>query len=102
MVGSRNDVALCLLQIDMMKGLAIVSVIVIHSVLNNQVLTYSLAGLYIWQAVPVFIVILGLNASMSFRRKGYTSLRDLYSKSYVINRFERIVFPTLLIFAFCC
>jgi peptidoglycan/LPS O-acetylase OafA/YrhL len=87
-----------LLQIDIMKGLAIVSVIVLHSVLNQQVLMHTFSALFIWQAVPVFIVILALNASMSFRRKGYTSLRELYSKSYVMNRFERLVFPTLLIF----
>jgi hypothetical protein len=81
-----------------MKGLAIVSVIVLHSVVNLQVIIHTFAALYIWQAVPVFVVILALNASMSFRRKGSTSLRDLYSKSYLMNRFERIVFPTLLIF----
>ena len=87
-----------LLQIDLLKGMAIISVIILHSLPFTQLRMYSFSLFYVWQALPIFFVILALNSASSFRRKGITDLRALYSTKYLINRLERLVYPFMLIF----
>jgi peptidoglycan/LPS O-acetylase OafA/YrhL len=83
-------------QIDVIKGFAIISVIILHSVDEKALLkTYSV--LHIWQAVPLFMVLMGLNAGMSvFNKKPLLS--ELYTTAYFQKKFERIVVPFLLVF----
>ncbi len=83
-------------QIDVIKGFAIISVIILHSVDEKELLnTYSV--LHIWQAVPLFMVLMGLNAGMSvFNKKPQFS--ELYTKTYFKKKFERIIIPFLIIF----
>lgn len=85
-----------LVQIDLLKGLAIISVVATHTFAVSQMVT-GYANLYLWQAIPLFIIIMAFNAGNSFTRRGDTTLRGLFSLSYFARRFDRIVYPVLLI-----
>ncbi|PKL66553.1 MAG: hypothetical protein CVV28_10440 [Methanobacteriales archaeon HGW-Methanobacteriales-1] len=84
-------------QLDILKGLAIISVIILHTIpiylIKTPIIVFS-----ILTAVPVFFFIMGLNSSMSFRRKNYFELDQLYSKSYFKGRFKRLIVPFIIIF----
>ena len=83
-------------QINVIKGFAIISVVILHSI-NEKVLLNSYSILHIWQAVPLFMVVMGLNAGMSvFNKKPEFS--ELYTKTYFKNKFDRIIIPFLFIF----
>ena len=84
-----------LLQIDLIKGLAIISVIITHS-LPAFMLIRGFTNFYVWEAVPIFIVLMGVNAGMSFKRRGFSAFKISVLKPYFISRFERIVFPFAL------
>jgi peptidoglycan/LPS O-acetylase OafA/YrhL len=84
--------------IDLVKGLAIVSVICLHT-FSTSTLENIGAILYIWQAVPVFVFLLGFNAASSMRRRGARTLRELYRREYLVGRFDRIYVPFLVAFA---
>jgi peptidoglycan/LPS O-acetylase OafA/YrhL len=79
-------------QIDLLKGLAIVAVLVLHG-LPIRVLRDSWEGLHVRQAVPVFVVLMGMNSAASFTKRGWTGLRDLYLRGYLADRARRIVVP---------
>lgn len=86
-----------LTQIDLLKSFSIISVIILHTVSQNF-LKNTYAIFYIWQAVPIFIILLGLNSASSFKRNKYKTIAELYSKVYFINRFKRIILPFIFIF----
>lgn len=81
-------------QIDVMKGLAIVSVIILHS-LTRKTLEHSLAVFHIWQAVPVFLVLMGLNLGLSLKP---TPISEIYTKSYFSKKATRILIPFGMVF----
>ncbi len=80
-----------------MKGLAIASVICLHT-LTPRTLGEIGAHFHIWQAVPVFLFLLGLNGASSLRRHGGRGLRELYSRDYLSGRVDRIAVPFLAAF----
>ncbi len=82
--------------IDIIKGLAIIAVILIHS-LSEEVLLAILSPLYIWQAVPVFMLLAGYNTAASFQRRGYASLNQFYNMSFLYSKVERLLYPFLFI-----
>ena len=83
-------------QIDVLKGLAVLSVVLTHSV-SAAVLVRSWAVLHIWQAVPLFVVVLGANASMSFDRRLQRGAPRLFTREYVTTRALRILGPFALV-----
>ncbi|MGB9979489.1 acyltransferase family protein [Methanobacterium sp.] len=83
------------LQIDILKALAIISVIVIHSIPPNMV-KHPLSIFVIYQAVPIFFVLMAVNAVMSFKRHNYNVLSRIYP-NYLKNRFERVVYPLIIV-----
>jgi peptidoglycan/LPS O-acetylase OafA/YrhL len=85
-------------QIDLLKGLAIIAVIMLHA-LPAATLFAVAAPLHLGQAVPVFAVLMGLNAHASNVRRGGQRLRQLYTRAYAIGRVERLYAPFLIIFA---
>lgn len=87
-----------LAQIDLLKGLAIIAVLCLHG-LPVAALTDGATVFYIGQAVPVFIVLMGLNATTSMWRHGHDALRRLYSRRYVLSRIDRLYVPYLFIVA---
>ena len=85
-------------QIDILKGLAIIAVLLLHSLLREQLMA-SYAVFHIWQAVPVFMVLMGLNLGMSYGSKTL-HFNQLYTPHYFQKKALRIVFPLLLIYLF--
>jgi len=79
-------------QIDHVKGIAIVSVLVLHTWPIGLLLAAG-AVLHIWQAVPVFMVLLGLNSTMSFRKHQAYTLSQVYAPVLLRARTIRIVVP---------
>jgi peptidoglycan/LPS O-acetylase OafA/YrhL len=71
------------LQVDLLKAIAIVSVILIHTV-SSAVLTNRWAAFHFWQAVPVFVVLMGLNATQSAQRRG------VHWRRYYSTRLRRL------------
>ncbi|WP_276495889.1 acyltransferase family protein [Pontibacter litorisediminis] len=83
-------------QIDVVKGLAIVAVLLLHS-LTRAELEKSYAIYHIWQAVPLFLVVMGLNLGLSTRHKTQ-HLQQLYTRKYFTKKAARIFVPFILIF----
>ena len=85
-------------QIDVLKGMAIIAVIALHS-LTKPELVQSFAIFHIWQAVPVFMIIMGLNLGIG-SKPVKTPLSALYNKAYFTKKATRILLPFLIIFVF--
>jgi peptidoglycan/LPS O-acetylase OafA/YrhL len=79
-------------QIDMLKGVAIVGVMVQHA-FSSRFLQLSWDTLYAGQAVPIFFVLMGLNAIRSADRSGVRTLSGCYSRRYLRGRLDRLVVP---------
>lgn len=81
-----------LAQIDLLKGVAIVAVLALHGLSGGE-LVDSWAVLHVGQAVPVFFVIMGMNAASSLARRGDASLGALYTRGYLAGRAQRLLLP---------
>ncbi len=81
------------LQIDILKALAIISVIILH-ILPSNIVKNPIFIFTIGQAVPIFFVLMATNAFMSFKRRRYGSL--LHS-TYLKTRFKRVIYPLIII-----
>lgn len=86
-------------QIDYLKGFAIISVILIHSMTANQ-MNFIGGTYYIVQAVPIFLVLVGYNTIHCYLNKGIANLGSCYAKSYLVKRFKRILVPFIYIWIF--
>ena len=88
------------LQIDIIKGIAIIGVIIFHTLPENLPGNLLITSLSIFSVlgVPIFFTIMGLNAAMSFKRRGYETLSQMYNKKYIKSRFERLFYPFFVIF----
>ncbi|MBY8980977.1 MAG: acyltransferase family protein [Candidatus Lokiarchaeota archaeon] len=85
-------------QIDFLKAVMIFLVIFDHYVywdIKRQI------GAALWEriSIPVFLVVLGLNMGLSFKRQGLTTLKQLYSWSYFKKKILRYVVPFLILYA---
>lgn len=85
-----------LLQIDLLKGLAIIFVLIFHT-LPRETLDDIYFDFHIRQAVPIFMLLLGLNMGMSIARR-YSKSKKFNFREYIGGRFWRIVFPFILLF----
>lgn len=70
--------------IDILKGLAIISVILIHSWDKSFLLQIG-APYHIWQAVPIFIILAAYNNINSYNKHNKIT--------FIIRRFNRLVWP---------
>lgn len=82
-------------QVDLLKAAAIIFVLIDHGFPWEM---REGLGIFLWQrmSIPLFMVILGFNAGISFKRKGNSTLKSLYSWNYFKNRFWRYIFPYLV------
>jgi peptidoglycan/LPS O-acetylase OafA/YrhL len=91
--GDRSDA------IDILKALAIVAVLVQHTVPGHALADVG-RNLWIRPAVPIFFILLGVNLAGSLLRHGgpetRASLVDYYRR-----RLDRILVPVLVAAAFC-
>ena len=85
-------------QIDFLKAVMIFLVIFDHFVywdIKREI------GAALWEriSIPVFLVIMGLNMGLSFKREGATTLKQLYSWSYLKKKILRYLVPFLILYA---
>lgn len=80
-------------KIDYLKGISIISVILIHSV-PKRALNLSLAQLHIWNAVPIFIILMSFTTYISLSK----CYPNVYTKNFFIKRFKRIILPLIPVF----
>lgn len=84
--------------IDVMKGLAIIFVILIHS-FNDETLHNIGAPFYILQAVPLFLIISGYNQTQSYNRHSIESLTDFYRLAFLWKKLYRLLPIALIVYA---
>src|SRR4051812_17940123 len=83
-----------LVEIDVLKGVAIVAVLVQHGLPTAGLHTIA-AGLWINQAVPVFFILMGFNAARAHARRD----RPLPVGEYWRGRLRRLGIPFAAAFA---
>lgn len=86
------------IEIDLVKTVAIISVIILHSVSIAVILGTGMIY-YVWQAIPLFIICSGLTWYLAFAKHAST-LHDAYSLRYFKGKIGRFVAPFLVIFVF--
>jgi peptidoglycan/LPS O-acetylase OafA/YrhL len=84
-----------ILQIDLLKALAIVSVIIMHTFPVEMLLAVG-APYTLWHAVPLFILIAGYTGAYGFRRRNAASIRECYDTGLIFRRYSRLLTPYLL------
>jgi peptidoglycan/LPS O-acetylase OafA/YrhL len=84
-------------QVDAMKAVMIFLVVFDHTV---PWIIKDKLGYVLWEriSIPMFMVIMGFNMALSFKRKGDVSLRELYSKNYFKRKFLRFLIPFLVLY----
>ncbi|MHA1931353.1 MAG: acyltransferase family protein [Promethearchaeota archaeon] len=85
-------------QVDVLKAAMIFLVIFDHIVswgLKSDI------GVALWEriSIPVFLIIMGFNMGLSFKRKGDLSLKELYSWRYFKSKIVRYIIPFLILYA---
>ena len=95
--GNHNDVYYN--ELDFIKAIAITAVIILHTV-PSDILFTIFAPLHIWHAVPVFIMIAGINSTLSIYRRGDFSLSYEYSVDKFKKYFQRILIPFSIVWLF--
>jgi peptidoglycan/LPS O-acetylase OafA/YrhL len=91
----RKERAVRLTGLDLLKGLAIISVILIHT-LSVKIMALIGAPFDIGQAVPLFILIAGYTGAYAYLRYGADTLRKCYDPSILIRRLLRVLAPYTL------
>lgn len=84
-------------EIDVLKGMAIIAVIILHAIPQDTLLALG-SPFTFEQAVPVFMVLMGFNSTMSFERKGMPKLNQLYSRKFLTPKLKRVLIPFLIVF----
>lgn len=84
-------------QIDLIKGLAIISVILAHS-LPIYILIIVFWQFHIFQVVSIFFIAMAITSGISFNFKWFKKNNKYDLKSYFLNRFNRIIVPFMIIF----
>lgn len=81
--------------IDFIKGLAAISVILLHT-LPESLLYGSFAVYHIWQAVPIFLFITFYLGFSSLEKSGNV-FKDYYSKERIKKVFQKLWIPLLIL-----
>ncbi|MFX1487701.1 MAG: acyltransferase family protein [Promethearchaeota archaeon] len=85
------------LQIDILKAVMIFLVIFDHTIpwiYKNKM------GVALWEriSIPIFLIIMGFNMGLSFKKRGESSLRKLYSWNYFKRKFWRYIIPFAILY----
>ncbi len=78
-------------QIDLLKALSIISVIILHSVTDQTMRNQLGIPFLVLQAVPIFMIIMGFNNSMSYMKHNAITLKEIYTWSLLKHRLDRIL-----------
>lgn len=80
-------------QIDFIKALSIISVIMLHTIPSDKLVTV-LAPFHIWHSVPVFMLIAGISSTLSAaKHNSIFRLSDEYSIGKLMKYSKRILMP---------
>ncbi|MHA1948421.1 MAG: acyltransferase family protein [Candidatus Thorarchaeota archaeon] len=84
-------------QLDVLKAIAIAFVVMDHS------LTWEIKGAMgsvFWErlSIPFFLLVMGFNMGLSYKHRGTERLRDFYTRNYFSRRFNRYVFPFIVLY----
>lgn len=85
-------------RIDYIKAICIMSVIVLHT-LPVEILEKTLSRFHIWNAVPMFIILMAFTTYISSSKKEL-KLKSLYNMEYVKKKVFRILIPIFAIVIF--
>lgn len=85
--------------VDIIKGLAIIFVIILHSLSTNTLLHIG-APFLVWQAVPIFMILAGYNGVNSYLNREINDISSAYSKKLLTKRYIRLLKPFVLIWIF--
>ena len=77
-------------QIDILKGLAIISVILMHTY-SEKLLAAIGAPFYLFQAVPVFLLLAAFNNAQSLASLKKGSLAQCYDIAIILRRMKRLM-----------
>ncbi|MBU0595265.1 hypothetical protein KJ567_01095 [Candidatus Bipolaricaulota bacterium] len=91
--GERSRIA----GLDMVKGMACIGVIAVHSVPRALLLSTGL--IFVVQPVAAFCLLLGVNLVLHARRRALSSPFGLFSVSYLLDRLDRLFLPILWVLA---
>ena len=86
-------------QIDILKGLAIISVVLIHTY-NNDTLGAMGAPFYLLQAVPVFLLLAAFTNAWALTSARKTTLLQSYDLTIISRRLNRLLVPYVVIWIF--
>ena len=84
-------------QIDFLKCMAIIMIICIHTVSSYPQKNHLYESFHINQAVAIFMILMGLNMALSFKKFDSPRLRDLYNKDYFVRRASRVLVPFFVV-----
>ena len=86
-------------QIDALKAVMIFLVIFDHIVTWG---VKSAIGVALWEriSIPVFLIIMGFNMGLSFKRSGASTLKEFSSKDYFKSKIKRYIIPFLILYGF--
>jgi len=84
-------------QLDVLKAIAIAFVVMDHSL--TWEIKGSLASVF-WErlSIPFFLLVMGFNLGHSFKHRGIENLKQLYTREYFVRRFNRYVFPFIVLY----
>jgi len=86
-------------EIDFVKAIAIIAVIGLHALPANML--YAIfAPFHIWHAVPIFLVIAGMNSTLSSAKRGKFVFSKEYSAGKCIKYFQKIILPFSIVWLF--
>lgn len=88
-------------QLDFAKGICIILVVITHYHWSAEERTRFLFPFWIEMAVPVFMVITGYVAALSFHKKGM-NLLAAYKPAYILGRLIRFIFPFIPVYIVEC
>ncbi|WP_459925927.1 acyltransferase family protein [Desulfatiferula olefinivorans] len=78
-------------EIDFIKSIAILFVIVLHSI-SIELKLDVLAPFHMWHAVPIFMLIAGINSRLYILREGYAPFKE-YSFEQLKKKGTRVLIP---------
>jgi peptidoglycan/LPS O-acetylase OafA/YrhL len=84
-------------RLDIIKGLAIVSVIMLHTLTIFWI--NSLSGQFILEeAVPIFMLVSGYVFTISYKNKGIVNLKNCYDLKIFTQRLRRLYIPFFVVY----